>query len=149
MAAERKPDLIDELRMVLPDTPRARAVLERVQEALAPDHLLTTREAADFLGIRSVNTLKALLHAERVPRVKVGTHTRIARRELERLLDSRRTRAIQCADRAWDQVDEAFGEDGLTQEQTDMLAQTHPHPLAARGDPRISPAGVSGEETPA
>lgn len=59
---------------MLPDTPQARAVLERAQEELAPGHLLTTREAAYFLDIRSVNTLKALLRAERVPTVKVGPH---------------------------------------------------------------------------
>lgn len=134
MAAERKPDLIDELRTVLPDTPRARAVLERVQEVLAPDHLLTTREAADFLGIRSVNTLKALLRAERVPTVKVGTHTRIARRDLERVLDSHRVRAMQHADSAWDQVDEAIGGDALTQEEMDMLARSRPSRSPWQGD---------------
>lgn len=90
---------------------------------------MTTREAADFPGIRSINTLKARLHTEQVPTVKVGTHTRIARRELERLLDSRRTRAIQRADRAWDQVDGAFGEDGLTQEEMETLAQSRPGTL--------------------
>lgn len=134
MAAERKSDLLDELRMILPDTPRARAVLERVQEELAPNHLLTTREAANFLGIRSVNTLKALLRAEHVPTVKVGTHTRVSRDELERVLDTRRMQAIRDADRAWDQVDEVFGSADLSQEEMDTLTRSRPGTLPWHGD---------------
>ena len=129
MVAERKTDLIEELSALLPDTPHARAVLEQVRQELRPDRPLTTREAADFLGIRSVNTLKALLLAEKVPTVKAGTHTRVARQELERLRESRRLAAIHAADQKWDQVDAAFGSDGLTQEQTDMLSEARPGAL--------------------
>jgi excisionase family DNA binding protein len=103
MVAERKSDLIKELSALLPNTPHARAVLERVRQELQPDHLFTTREAADFLGIRSVNTLKALLRAEQVPTVRIGTHTRIARQELERLRESRRLATVRTSDRQWDQ----------------------------------------------
>ena len=46
MVAERKSDLIEELRALLPNTPHARAVLERVRQELQPDQLFTTREAA-------------------------------------------------------------------------------------------------------
>lgn len=134
MAPERGPDLIEELRMVLPDTPQAHAVLERVRAELAPDHLLTTREAADFLGIRSINTLKALIRAEQVPTVKVGTHTRIARRELERMLESHRTQAIQQIDKAWDQVDDDFGCAGMTQDEMDALNRSRPGTLPWHGD---------------
>jgi excisionase family DNA binding protein len=129
MVAERKSDLIEELRALLPNTPHARAVLERVRQELQPDHLFTTREAADFLGIRSVNTLKALLRAEQVPTVRVGAHTRIARQELERLRESRRLAAVRASDRQWDQVDAAFGSEGLTQEQMDTLSETRPGAL--------------------
>ena len=129
MAAEQRADLIEELRGLLPDTPQARAVLERVREELHPDHLLTTREAADFLGIRSVNTLKALLAREGVPTVKVGSHTRIARRELERLHINRKVAAMQASDRRWDAVDAAFGEEGLSKEQMDALSQSRPGAL--------------------
>ncbi len=40
--------------------------------ALDRDRLLTTRQAADLLGIRSVNTLKLLLRREQVPTVRRG-----------------------------------------------------------------------------
>jgi excisionase family DNA binding protein len=127
--ADPKPELIEELRALLPETPQARAALDRLQRELHPDRLLTTREAADILGIRLVNTLKALLKAEKVPTVKVGTHTRVARRALERLRESRRLAAIQASDRQWDEVDAAFGSEGLTQEQMDALSETRPGTL--------------------
>lgn len=129
MVSAKKAGLLDELREMLPDTPEAREVFRRICDELTPDHLLTTREAADMLGIRSVNTLKALLHAAQVPTVKVGSHTRIARREVERLRNDRRTEMLREGDRLWDLVDEAFGTEGLTQEQMDALSEARPGTL--------------------
>jgi excisionase family DNA binding protein len=123
MTIQDKQDLLEELRTVLPDTPEAHAVFERVREELTPERLLTTREAADLLGIRSVNTLKALLRAEQVPTVKVGTHTRVARGELDRIRIRRRATALRKADRMWDEVDKAFGAEGLSQEEMDALSE--------------------------
>lgn len=126
MATKSMQDLLDELRSLLPDTPKARAVFERIREELSPDRLLTTREAADLLGIRSVNTLKTLLHTARVPTVKVGTHTRIARRTIEQLRQDHRTAALRRTDEQWDKVDEAFGTEGMTQEEMDALSESRP-----------------------
>jgi excisionase family DNA binding protein len=134
MATQKQQDLLEELRTVLPDTPQAQAVFARLQEELAPDHLFTTREAADFLGIRSVNTLKALLRTANIPTVKVGTHTRVARRELDRLRQDRRTRALQEADARWDEIDAAFGTEGLTQAEMDGLSESRPGTLPWQRD---------------
>jgi len=121
---------LHELEALLPDSPEAHAVVERLRDELDPDRLLTTREAADLLGVRSVNTLKALLRVEQVPTVKVGTHTRIARQDVDRLRQSRRTTAMQESDRHRDEVDTAFGSEGLTQEEVEALSESRPGPMA-------------------
>jgi excisionase family DNA binding protein len=126
MATQDTDELLRDLHMLLPATPEAQAVFERVRDELAPDHLLTTREAADFLGIRSVNTLKALVRTAHIPTVKVGTHMRIARRDLERLQRDRRTQALQESDEMWDTVDDAFGAEGMAQEEMEALSATRP-----------------------
>lgn len=126
MTTEKTDQLLEELRTILPNTPQAQAIFARIRDELAPDHLFTTREAADLLGIRSVNTLKALLCAAQVPTVKVGTHTRIARRELDRLRRDRRTDALQVAERRWDEVDAAFGPEGLSQVEMEGLSEARP-----------------------
>ena len=70
--------------------------------ALDRDRLLTTRQAADLLGIRSVNTLKLLLRRERVPTVRRGNRTMVAPGEVERLQDNERVRGIRASDAAHD-----------------------------------------------
>ena len=70
--------------------------------ALDKDRLLTTRQAADLLGIRSVNTLKLLLHREQVPTIRRGNRTMVALGEIERLQDSERVRGIRASDAAHD-----------------------------------------------
>jgi excisionase family DNA binding protein len=127
--SKKEANLIEELRAMLPDTPEAQALVERVREAVHPDRLLTTREAADFLGVRSVNTLKALLIKEAVPTVKVGSHTRVAKRDLERLHNSRSLDAMRESDQKWDEIDEAFGSEGLTQSEMDALSDARPGTL--------------------
>jgi hypothetical protein len=70
--------------------------------ALGRDRLLTTRQAADLLGIRSVNTLKLLLRREQVPTVRRENRTMVALGEIERLQDSERVRGIRASDAAHD-----------------------------------------------
>ncbi|GAC1445184.1 MAG: hypothetical protein NVSMB52_05650 [Chloroflexota bacterium] len=126
MVAAKKQELLDELRTVFPNTLQPQAVFERVREELSPDHLATIREAASLLCIRSINTLKALLLTAQVPTVKIGTYTRIARRELDLLQRDCRPRALQNGQTMWDQVDDAFGIEGLTQEEMDGLSESCP-----------------------
>ena len=49
------------------DVPTAQVKLEELRALVAPDQLLTTGEAATLLGIRSVNTVKALARAGKLP----------------------------------------------------------------------------------
>ena len=70
--------------------------------ALDRDGLLTTRQAADLLGIRSVNTLKLLLRREQVPTVRRGNQTIVALGEVEKLQDSERVQGIRASDAAHD-----------------------------------------------
>ena len=74
--------------------------------ALDRDRLLTTRQAADLLGIRSMNTLKLLLRREQVPTVRRGNRTMVALGEVERLQDSERVRGIRASDAAHDPVED-------------------------------------------
>ncbi len=49
------------------DVPTAQAKLEELRALVGPDQLLTTGEAAALLGIRSVNTVKALARVGKLP----------------------------------------------------------------------------------
>ena len=68
------------------------STLDSALDALDGERLLTTTEAASFLGIRSVNTLKLLLRAEGVPTVRRGNRTLVALGEVERLRGGARPR---------------------------------------------------------
>ncbi|MDQ2828529.1 MAG: helix-turn-helix domain-containing protein [Chloroflexota bacterium] len=83
---------------------------------IQPDQLLTTAEAAELLGIRSMTTLKLLVRREGLAYERHGNHMMIPLRELERLQGSAIVRGIQESDRAHDatvDLDGALNEDEL------------------------------------
>ena len=94
--------------------------------ALDSDRLLTTRQAADLLGIRSVNTLKLLLRREQVPTVRRGNRTMVALGEVERLQDSERVRGIRASDAAHDATDGLGVPKGLSSAQLEGLESARP-----------------------
>ena len=63
-----------------------------------PHRLLTTSEVAEVLGIRSINTLKALVRVEGIETVLHGNRMMIPLSEVERLHDTARVRGIRVAE---------------------------------------------------
>jgi len=88
--------------------------------------LLTTTEAAEVLGIRSVNTLKALLRAENVSIVKHGNRTMIPFGELVHLRGSKRLRNLRSIDRLHDEISNLESDEGMTAEQLEALEAGRP-----------------------
>src|SRR5665213_269539 len=74
-------------------------LLDELLEIVAGDVMLTTTDAAKLLGIRSVNTIKALIHAGRIDAQKVGSHYRIPLVEIARLLEDRTIQGLQASSR--------------------------------------------------
>jgi excisionase family DNA binding protein len=89
--------------------------------------LLTTSEAAAKLGIRSVNTIKAIVHAGRIQARKVGTHYSIPLAEIERLQDDPAIAGLQATSRIHARLDAELGpEIALTDEEMRMLSDSRP-----------------------
>ncbi len=82
------------------DRGRALAAIDQVLEVVQPDQLLTTTQAAELLGIGSVNTLKLLVRREGLAYETHGNRMMIPLRELERLQGTAIVRGIQESDRA-------------------------------------------------
>jgi hypothetical protein len=98
------------------------ALLEIIKMLWGMDKpLLTTTEAAEVLGIRSVNTLKVLLRTENVPTVKHGNRTMIPFGELVSLRSSERLRNLRAVDRLHDEIADLGADRGMTDEQLDAL----------------------------
>jgi hypothetical protein len=105
------------------------AAARKLDEALAgldAHRLLTTTEAADVLGIRSVNTLKALVRVAGIQTVMHGNRMMIPVSEVERLRESAQVRGIRAADRAHDAADALGTLEGLSQEEMDALSAGRP-----------------------
>lgn len=99
---------------------------------LGEERLLTTTQAAELLGIRSVNTLKLLLRLEQTPTVRRGNRTMIAVGELEQLQQSERLRGIRASDAAHDATEELGAPGGLSATQLDELEAARPGTLPWR-----------------
>lgn len=80
------PTLYEALRVVVASLAHGRAV-----SVVPADTMLTTNEAADFIGMSRPHLLK-LLERREIPFVMVGTHRRIAFQDLVRYKEARRTR---------------------------------------------------------
>jgi excisionase family DNA binding protein len=109
-------------------------IVRELDEALAElddgETLLTTAEAATKLGIRSVNTIKAMIHAGRIEARMVGTHYRIPLAEVERLRGDDVIRGLQASSRLHDQLDAELGAaPALTDDEMRILGQSRPGTL--------------------
>jgi len=97
-------ELRQELRSVRAEAAQANNAvvvekLDRILDGLDDEVLVTTTEAAALLGIGSVNTIKAMVHAGRIQARKVGTHYRIPLAEVERLRGDATIRGLQASSR--------------------------------------------------
>lgn len=99
--------------------------------------LLTTDEAATKLGIRSVNTIKAMVHASRIQAYMVGTEYRIPLAGIERLRDDAVIQGLQASSRLHEQLDAEFGPAPvLTDDELHILEDSRPGTVPwQRADP--------------
>src|SRR5690348_9588921 len=90
-----------------------RRIVQTVDHALRTldgSRLLTTTEAAEVLGIRSVNTLKLLVRQGDVPYETHGNRMMIPVSALEKLQQDTALRGIRSSDQAHDAVDALVAE---------------------------------------
>jgi hypothetical protein len=100
--------------------------LDQALAALAPERLLTTTQAAEFLGIRSINTLKVLVRLEGLRTERHGNRMMIPMSELERIQHGSRVKSIQASDRVFADVETLNVPDGLTEEELNALEAGRP-----------------------
>lgn len=94
--------------------------LDRVIEALN-DRMLTTTEAARFLDVKSVNTLKALVQRAGLRVERHGNRMMIPISELERLQQSPLLTGIRESDRMHDGSSELGNDVGLSEDDLEAL----------------------------
>jgi hypothetical protein len=100
--------------------------LDKALTALDPDRLLTTTQAAEFLGIRSVNTLKVLVRVEGLRTVRHGNRMMIPLSELERIQHTPRLRGLHASDRIHAETSELGAPEGLTPDELAALETGRP-----------------------
>jgi hypothetical protein len=108
---------------------RVRAAAETLKRALRDAearHLLTTAEAADALGIRSINTVKRWVKTGYVQGVQRNERIMIPVTEIERIHDDDRVRALRASSRLHEEVAEFSGLEGLSDDELAGLAATRP-----------------------
>ncbi len=108
---------------------RAREAANRIRAALREaeqDDFLTTTEAAHALGIRSINTIKVWVKTGYLKGKRIGGRTLIPQSEIERIQNSDQVRGIQTLDRLHDQIADFGADEGMSEEQLEMLHQSRP-----------------------
>ncbi len=105
-------------------TEQALDTLDRALQRLDADNLLTTTQAAAYLGLGSVNTVKALVRREGLHYTARGNRMMIPVAELERLRDSAVVRGLREADRAHEATIDLDGD--LTIDECDALRAGRP-----------------------
>lgn len=100
--------------------------------------LLTTREAATYLGIRSINTLKALVIRNNIPYQRVGNRMMLPLTELERLKNDPLMRGVQASETLHDKTEIPGTDEGLNAEELRDLEDARPGqlPWKAQAQPR-------------
>lgn len=104
--------------------------VDRALQALDGSRLLTTTEAAELLGIRSVNTLKALVIRNGIPYERHGNRMMLPLAEVERLRESPLLRGLRASEALHDTIADLgpTGRDGegLTAEEMQDLEAARP-----------------------
>ncbi|MDB5058684.1 MAG: hypothetical protein JWO59_2156 [Chloroflexi bacterium] len=106
-----------------------RAAAETLKRALRDAearHLLTTAEAAEALGIRSINTVKRWVKTGYIQGVQRNERIMIPVTEIERIHDDDRVRALRASSQLHEEVAEFSGHEGLSDEELAGMAATRP-----------------------
>ena len=110
--------------------------LDQAIHAMEPERLLTTTEAAEALGVRSVNTIKGWCHTGYLRGVGRGSRIMIPLAEVERIQNSDQVRAIRASDALHKASRDFSARDGLDDEQLRDLAASRPGKLPWQSSPR-------------
>lgn len=104
------------------DMETVRAKLGQLRALVGPDQLLTTGEAATVLGVRSVNTVKALARAGKIPFLQEpGKQMRLPLAGVLDFKASRDFRHLAVSERMHDETAD-LGSDVIPQEALDDMA---------------------------
>jgi len=103
--------------------------LDKALEHIEPDRLLTSTEAARLLGVRSPNTILGWCRTGYLRGVKRGGRTMVPLTEVERIQEGDQVRLIRALDALHDQTAELGSDEGMTDEEMEMLHQTRPGTL--------------------
>jgi len=110
----------------------ARQAAERLRHVLhraTGPQLLTTREAADTLGVRSVNTIKHWVRTGYLRGVQRKERLLIPLQEIERIQQDDQVRMLRTAAQLEDEIAELGLDRPLTQEELDALSHARPGQL--------------------
>ncbi len=108
------------------DIAAARVLAEQLRQDLAATALLTTTQAAHLLGIRSRNTLKALVKAEGISTMLNGNRMMIPVGEVMRLRGSRMVKSVLASDQLHEASAMLGSDEGLSQEDLEALEAARP-----------------------
>ncbi len=125
------------------DVPETVRVLRAALEDVNGERLLTTTEAAQALGIRSINTVKAWRRQGYIMGVTIGNRTLIPMMEVERLQSSERVRGIRLAEQLHTESAALGGDEEMSQEELDALDAGRPGILPWLRSTTNSPQSLS------
>jgi hypothetical protein len=108
---------------------RVRAAAETLRRALRDAearHLLTTAEAAEALGIRSINTVKRWVKTGYIHGVQRNERVMIPISEIERIQDDDRVRTVRASSQLHEEVADLSGPEGLSDDELEGLVSARP-----------------------
>ncbi len=103
------------------DAAITRGEVARLRGLLWPERMLTTGEAGELLGIRSVNTIKAMISHSDLRGEKVGGRWLVPLSAVEEAAQLRKVQIVQAMERAMDELGD-FGREMTEDEMEEMYA---------------------------